>query len=214
VKEQLVNPRIGWGQPPAGWGQPHFPGWAPLVDHGPRPLRAASSVARWWWPTLAVGSFLAVVAYIFGHDDPAPGRSHRGLLTVALAAAVVVLLTLHRRSGPGPLARAVIEYTVVALLTTLLATASAGIDHQAAGPAKPKANAEAAVSDDQPVVIRTGATVIRAVTAAAKAVAGAVRWLVDLWRQADHKTTPANSQAMAIAALSPAPPVLSTWRSL
>jgi hypothetical protein len=214
VKEQLVNPRIGWGQPPAGWGQPHFPGWAPLVDQGPLPLRAASSVARWWWPTLAVGSFLAVVAYIFGHDDPAPGLSHRGLLTVALAAAVVVLLTLHRCSGPGPLARAVIEYTVVALLTTLLATASAGIDHQAAGPAKAKANAEAAVGDDQPVVLRTGATVIRAVTRAAKAVAGAVRWLVDLWRQAEHKTTPASSQAMAIAALSPAPPVLSTWRSL
>jgi hypothetical protein len=67
-----VNPRIGWGQPPAGWGQPPLPGWAPLVDHGPFPLQTARSVGRWWWPTLAVSGFLAVVAYTFGHDHPSP----------------------------------------------------------------------------------------------------------------------------------------------
>jgi hypothetical protein len=124
-----VNPRIGWGQPPPGWGQPHFPGWAPLVDPGSRPLQAARSVGRWLWPALAVSGFLAVVAYTFGHDDPAPGLSHRGLLTVALAAVVVVLLTIHRRNGPRPLARAVIEYAVVALLATLL-TADGAVDPQ------------------------------------------------------------------------------------
>jgi hypothetical protein len=208
-----VNPRIGWGQPPAGWGQPPLPGWAPLVDHGPFPLQTARSVGRWWWPTLAVSGFLAVVAYTFGHDHPSPGLSPRGLLTVALAAAVVIFLTIHRRNGPGPLARAVTEYTVVALLATLLAAAGAGIDQQAAGPAKSKPNAEAAVGDDRPGVLQAGTTVVRAVTRAAKAVAGAVRWLIDLWRQADQQPRPTTSQTMAASPPALPPPVLSTWRS-
>ena len=208
-----MNPRIGWGQPPAGWGHPHLPGWAPLVDHGPFPLQTARSVGRWWWPTVAVSGFLAVVAYTFGHDHPAYGLSHRGLLTVALAAAVVILLTIHRRNGPGPLARAVTEYTVVALLATLLAAAGAGIDQQAAGPATTKPNAEAAVGDDGPAVLRAGAKVVRAVTGAAKAVAGAVRWLIDLWRQADQQPRPTNTQTMAASPPTLPPPVLSIWRS-
>jgi hypothetical protein len=211
MKEHLVNTRNPWGQPPPGWGQPTLPGWAPLVDHGPLPLQTARSVGRWLWPTLAVGGFLAVVAQVLDHD---PGLSHRGLLTVALAAAVVILLTIHRRNGPGPLARAVTEYTVVALLATLLAAAGAGIDQQAAGPAKTTPNAEAAVGDDGPAVLRAGAAVVRAVTGAARAVAGAVRWLVGLWRQADQQPRPTNSQTMAASPpASLPPPVLSTWRS-
>ena len=103
----------GWGSAP-GWDQP-LPGWNPLLDHGPLPLRAAGSVARWWWPTLAVASFLAVVVYVTGHD---PGLSQRGLLTIALAALVVVLLTIHRTAGPSRLARAAAEYTVVAPLVS------------------------------------------------------------------------------------------------
>ena len=209
-----MNPRNGWGQPPAGWGQPHLPGWAPLVDHGPLPLRAANSVARWWWPTAAVSGFVAVVGYALGHDDPAPGLSHRGLLTIALTAVVVVLLTIHRRYGSRSLARAVTEYAVVALLATLLAAAGAGIDQPAAGPAKTKPNAEAAVGDDGPAVLRAGAKVVRAVTGAAKAVAGAVRWLVDLWRHANQQPRPTKSQTMAASLpASLPPPVLSTWRS-
>jgi hypothetical protein len=214
-----MNPRIGWGQP-------HLPGWAPLVDHGPRPLRMASSVARWWWPTVTVGGFLSVVAYTFGHDDPARGLSHRGLLTVVLAAMVVVLLTIHRRLGSRSLARAVTEYAVVALLTALLVAAGVGVDQQPADSTTPtkaghtnvqpdtKAEAEAASADDQPAVLRAGATVVRAATRAAKAVAGAVRWLVDLWRQADHKTQAKNRQAMAAPPRSPTPSALSTWGSL
>jgi hypothetical protein len=126
---------------------------------------------------------------------------------------VVILLTIHRRNGPGPLARAVTEYTVVALLATLLAAAGAGIDQQAAGPAKSKPNAEAAVGDDGPAVLRAGAKVVRAVTRAAKAVAGAVRWLIDLWRQADQQPRPTTSQTMAASPPALPPPVLSTWRS-
>jgi hypothetical protein len=207
-----VNPRIGWGQPSAGWGQPHIPGWAPLVDPGPLPLQAARSFGRWWWLTLAVGGFLAVVVYVADHDHP--GLSQRGLLTIALAAVVVVLLTIHRRRGPGPLARAVTEYTVVALLTTLLAAAAGPVDQQPANRgASPDARAQAAAGDDQPAVLQAGAKVVRAATGAARAVAGAVRWLVDLWRQADQQTQPASGQAMAPSPL-PRHPILSlTWRS-
>jgi hypothetical protein len=68
----------GWGPAP-GWGQP-LPGWSPLIDHHPLPLRAASSVARWWWPILALASFGAVTGFVLGHDHPAPGLSIQGLL--------------------------------------------------------------------------------------------------------------------------------------
>jgi hypothetical protein len=213
-----VNPRIGWSQPPAGWGQPQLPGWAPLVDPGHRPIQAARSLSRWLWPTMAISGFVAVVAYSFAHDDPAPGLSHRGLLMIALAAAVVVLLTIHRRYGPGPLARALAEYAVVAVLAGLLVAAGAAVDQPSAdhatpantGQAKSKPAAppksEAAAGDDRPAVIRVGAKVVRAVT-------GAVGWLVDLWRQADRNTKASDGQAMAVPAHSPAPPVLVLWRS-
>jgi hypothetical protein len=204
-----MNPRIGWGQPPTGWGQPHLPGWAPLVDPGSLPLQAARSVGRWLWPTLAVSSFLAVAAYTFGHDDPTRGLSPRGTLTVALAALVVVLLTIHRRYGPRSLARAVAEYAVVALLTTLLA---------AAGDQKPadrptRVQAQAAAGEDQPALLRAVTTVGRAVTRAARALAGAVRWLVNLWRQADQQAR-RKGEAMAAPPRSPPPSASWTWRSL
>jgi hypothetical protein len=214
-----VRARLGWGQPPTAWPQPHLPGWAPLIDPGPRSLHAARSVGRWFWPTLAVSGFVAVVAYSFAHDDPAPGLSHRGLLTLGLAAAVVALLTVHRRYGPGPLARALAEYTVVAVLVGLLAAGGGGVDQQPADhptpaqadQAKPRSAAtpktEAAASDDRPAVIQAGAQVVRAVS-------GAVGWLVDLWHQADPNTKPTDSQALAVPPLSPAPSVLSLWRCL
>jgi hypothetical protein len=210
-----VNPRIGWGQPPTGWAQPHLPGWAPLVDHGSRPLRGARWLGRWWWPTVTVAGFLAVVVQVLDHDDPAPGLSGPGLVTIALAAAVVALLTVHRRYGPGPLARALAEYTVVALLATLLAAPGVGLDQQPADPGQPtkagqaKPQAEAAAGDDQPAVIRAGAKVVQAVTRAASALGNAVRWLVDLWRQASQEAAAAKGEAMAAPPHSPTPPM---WR--
>jgi hypothetical protein len=167
-------------------------------------------VRRWWWPTVTVGGFLAVVVHVLGHDDRTPTLA--GLLTVALAAAVVVLLTIHRRNGPRPLARAATEYTMVALLAALLA-APGGVDQPPADhPSRAQAQAQAAAGDDQPTVLRAGATVVRALTQAARALAGAVRWLVDLWRQADRKTAPTKSEAMAASPLSPPPSVSSIWR--
>jgi hypothetical protein len=179
----------GWGPAP-GWDQP-LPGWNPLLDHGPLPARMARSVARWWWPTLAVTGFLAVAVYVTDHD---PGLSQRSLLTITLAALVVVLLTIHRTAGPRALARATAEYTVVALLAAMLALAG-DVDQQpatpsATGKAKQATSATPHVDagDDRPGVIRVAAGVVRAVATAIRAVTGAARWVADLWRQADAKT--------------------------
>jgi hypothetical protein len=119
-----VRTRNGWGQATA-WDTP---GWAPLVDPGPVPFQTVHSVGRWLWFTAAVSGFLLVTAFAVTHDDPTPGLSTRGLLTITLAAAVVILLTLHRRYGPRPLARAMAEYALVFLLATLIATTGISLD--------------------------------------------------------------------------------------
>jgi hypothetical protein len=148
-----VNPRIGWSQPPPGWDAP---GWAPLVDPGPRSFQAARTIGRWSWPTMAVGGFLAVTGFVLRHDDPAPGLSGRGLLTVALAAAVVALLTLHRRYGPRPLGRALAEYAVVFALAVLVATTGVPLDQPPAINNKPAHSKQAsAVPDQRPALVKT-----------------------------------------------------------
>ena len=208
-----ANTVPSWGPAP-GWDQP-LPGWTPLLDHGPLPLRAAGSVARWWWPTLAVASFLAVAVYVTGHD---PSLSQRGLLTIALAALVVVLLTIHRTAGPSRLARAAAEYTAVALLAALLTLTAAGNQPPATPAAKGDANqaatASADASQDRPWVLRVAAGVIRAVTKAIRAVTGAARWVADLWRQADAKTDhPSRSPSTTTPkaeAMAPSPALAST----
>jgi hypothetical protein len=211
----------GWASTP-GWEQP-LPGWNPLVDHGPPSLRVAGSVARWWWPTLAVTSFLAVVAYVTGHD---PGPSNRGLLTIALAALIIVLLTIHRAAGPRPLARAAAEYTAVALLAGLL-TLAGGVQPSSTNPATPAAKPKAEHTDTPPVdagqdrrpgVLRVAAGVARAVTTAIQAITGAAGWVASLWRQADAKAdhpnrSPSTNPTGAAMPVSPAPPV-STRRLL
>ena len=143
-----MQPRSSWSQPPPGWGQPHLSGWTPLVDPGP--LQAVRSITRWLWPTLAVGGFLAVTSFVLTHDDPTPGLSIRGLATVTLAAAVVGLLTLHRRYGPRPLARAFGEYAVVFLLAALVATT--GVPLHQPPPAGPQR--ASAASDQRPALVK------------------------------------------------------------
>jgi hypothetical protein len=180
-----VNPRIGWSQPPPGWGQHHLPGWAPLVDAGPGPLHPARSVRRWLWPTVAVTGFLALTGFVLGHDDPNPGLSVRGLLTIALAAVVVILLTIHRRSGPGPLARALVEYAVVFFLAVLLATTGLNVDQPPAG-----AEQASAARDQRPALVKT--------------LDGFGDWLSE-WRAWVRKET--NRRAQSSSASSPAPPL-------
>jgi hypothetical protein len=205
-----VNPRIGWGQPPATW---QTPGWAPLVDPDPRSLQVTRSLGRWWWPILAVGGFLAVLVQVFDHDHSPSGLSPRGLLTVALAAALAILLTIHRRHGPGPLARAVAEYTVVALLAGLLATTGVGVDQPAADQAASgQTRTQAAAGDDQPAVIRAVTKVLRAGANVVRAITGAARWVVDLWHRADQEAT-AKGESMATPPQSPTSSAPSIRRS-
>jgi hypothetical protein len=223
------RPAAGWGYTP-GWTQ-QFPGWDPLPDPGLLPLRAARSLARWWWPISAIVGFLLLVGYVLGHDAPGPGLSNRGWLTVVLAAVVVATLSVRRTRGIGraPLARAVAEYAVVALLAMLLATAGTGpqpaqAPEDAAGaqpsteqpaqrpqPAGPdrrqpaeRANAGAA-ADRRPGIVRV--------------VTGVWGWLAELWHTAgelaDRRTNPTSTTTPEPSARAqPAPASApSTWRS-
>ena len=208
-----ANTVPSWGPAP-GLDQPH-PGWTPLLDHAPLPLRAAGSVARWWWPTLAVAGFLAVAVYVTGHD---PSLSQRGLVTIALAALVVVLLTIHRTAGPRRLARATAEYTAVALLAALLTLTAASTQQLATPTAKGDANHAATTSadanQDRPWALRVATGVIRAITKTIQAVTGAASWVADLWRQADATTdhssrSPSTTRPMA-GAMAPSPALAST----
>jgi hypothetical protein len=182
VKEQLVHSRIGWGQPPAGWGQPNLPGWATLVDPGPTPLHAARSVGRWLWPTLSVTGFLTLAGFALRHDDPTPGLSVRGLVTIALAGLVVILLTIRRAAGPGPLTRALVEYAVVFLLAVLVATAGVPVDQPAATGSK------TAAADQRPALVKT--------------LDGFRDWLSE-WRDWAHREGDRRSRSSAITAPSP-----------
>jgi hypothetical protein len=168
------------------------------MDPGPFPFQAARSVGRWLWPTLAVGGFLVVTGFVLGHDDPAPGLSGRGLATVALAAAVVVLLTLHRRYGPRPLARALTEYAVVFALAVLVATTGIPLDQ----PAAPTGQAST-VGDQRPALVKT--------------IDHFTDWLSE-WRawarsQRDHRPHPEPTGEATAGAL-PSPPLSarSIWR--
>jgi hypothetical protein len=193
--------RPGWGPAP-GWGEPT--GWSPLIDHGPLPLRAATSVARWWWPTLAIAGFLALAGFVLGHDDPAPGLSQPGLVTIALAAAVVTLLTIHRTAGPGPLTRAMAEYTVVALLAALLATTGIDTDQPPADGTQ-----ASAAPDRRPALVKT--------------LDGFRDWLAGWWQWADQEydrrtrppsTTTQEPKGEAMAPSPAPPPSTSTRRPL
>jgi hypothetical protein len=186
-----VNPRNGWSQPPAAWSQPtHMPGWAPLVDPGPAPLHPARSVRRWLWPTVAVTGFLTVTGFVLGHDDPHPGLSRRGLLTIALATVVVVLLTIRRTAGPGPLTRALFEYAVVFLLAVLLATTGLNASQPPAG-----AEQASAAADQRPALVKT--------------IDGFWDWLSE-WRAWVHKET--DRRAQSASATSPPPPLPASTR--
>ena len=170
-----MNPRSRWSQTPASWDAP---GWAPLVDHGPLPLQTARTVSRWLWPTLSVAGFLVVTGFVYRHDDPTPGLSLRGLCTIALAAAVVVLLTVRRTAGPGPLARALFEYAVVFLLAVLIATTGVALDQPPATDGK----TTSAARDQRPALV--------------KAIDGFQDWLSQ-WRDWARKETDRRPQSSA-----------------
>jgi hypothetical protein len=163
------------GGPPPRWSIP--PGWGQPLDDLLL-LHAAGPIGHWLWPTVSVAGFLLVTAFTLAHDDPAPGLSGRGLLTITLAAAVVILLTIRRAAGPRPLARALAEYTVVFLLAVLVATTGVDLDQA------PAAGRRASAAPDQrPALVKT-------IDRSWDRLAGAWDWLAELWRRADHQTSP------------------------
>jgi hypothetical protein len=174
----------GWDQAP-GWGLPA------AVD--PLPLRAAGSLGRWLWPTSAVAGYLVVVGYVLGHDDPRPGLSDRGWLVLVLAAVLVVVLTARRRHGPGPLARTLAEYALVALLAVLLITTGASQQpaqqvEDRAGRRQPSTERPADRRPDQ----HTDASAERR-SGIVRVLAGVRDWLAELSREAHqqaHQRTP------------------------
>ena len=131
--------------------------------------------------------FLALTGFVIAYDDPKPGLSQRGLLTIALAAGVVVLLTIRRTAGPGPLARALVEYTVVFLLAVLVATTGIPVDQPTAASRQASATA-----DQRPALVKT--------------IDGFRDWLGE-WRTWARKETdrrpPSSSATTPAPALSP-----------
>jgi peptidoglycan/LPS O-acetylase OafA/YrhL len=144
-----------------------IPGWELPFPSMPYPGQYTERTRWLWLVPLAVG-FVAVLGWVLAHD-PGPGLalSDRGWLTIIAAAAVVLLLALHRNDGWGRLLRAIAEYTVVAILAALLATSGSS-----RAPATPDAHTQAATC---PSVLQTRA------------------WLTCLWHQAS-KTAKANQQ--------------------
>jgi hypothetical protein len=140
---------------------------------------------------MAVGGFLLVTGFVVAHDDPSPGLSVRGLVTITLAAAVVVLLTIRRSAGPGPLARAMAEYAVVFLLAVLIATTGISV-HQPPAAGGKTANV---APDQRPALVKT--------------IDGFRDWLSE-WRTWADKQTDRHGQA----APTPAPGLSPSTRRL
>jgi hypothetical protein len=160
-----------------------LPGWGPLTEP-PRRLHPAGAVLRWWWPTTTVAGFLGLVAVVGDRDHPAPGLSMRGLVILILAAAALTILTIRRRFGPWALTRALAEYAVLVLLVALLATPTPE-QTPATSTRSPAAKQQAAKQGT--ASLPPG---ISQIVGAGRRLANAGHWLLDLWRRADHQTTP------------------------
>ena len=65
---------------------------------------------------------------------------------------MVILLTIRRTAGPGPLTRALFEYTVVFLLAVLVATTGVPLDHPTTANGGPQASA---AHDQRPALVKT-----------------------------------------------------------
>jgi hypothetical protein len=107
-------------------------------------------------------------------------------------------LTLHRRYGSRPLARALFEYAVVFLLAVLVATTGVPLDQ----PAAPTTQAST-VADQRPALIKT--------------IDSFTDWLSEwrAWAHTQHdRRRPPEPKGEATAGASPSPTstALPTWR--
>ena len=93
---------------------------------------------------------------------------------------MVILLTVRRTAGPGPLARALFEYAVVFLLAVLVATTGVDVDQAPTG-------GKRAAVDQRPALVKT--------------IDGFGDWLSQ-WRDWARKETDRRAQS---SATTPAP---------
>jgi hypothetical protein len=182
--------------------EPMLPGWTPIQQ--PAPRASGGEVRRWLWPATALATFATVVAYVLA-TSPGPGISNRGLITLVLAAIVLVVLTLRRRWGLRVMAGTLAEYAAVATLAALLVIAAPSPADQ---PTRANRPAQAERAATLPPVIREAV--------------GAWNWLAEQWRRADPdagRTPPPSTtrpttkgKAMAAPPRTPTPPGPSFWR--
>ena len=86
--------------------------------------------------------------------SPRSGLSPRGLLTVALAAVVAILLTFQRRHGPGPAGPGGGRVHGRSPVAGLLAATVVAVDQPRTTRLSGQTRTQAAASDDLPAVIR------------------------------------------------------------
>jgi hypothetical protein len=165
---------------------PIAPGWGMGMLHPvmQRPGRLVDRT-RWLWLVPLVGSFLAVIGWVAGHD-PGPGLAltNRGWLTIVAAAVVLLLITVHRGDGFGHLLRMLAEYAVVFALAVLVTIAASTAQSPAEIQARAQAQAQARAAEAQ----------ARA-AGACPSVVHVRAWLSCLWHQAGEaaKTTPSTT---------------------
>ncbi len=97
--------------------------WPPMTDRSRGGARRGRGRGRGAWLITLLAGFGVAVGWV-EEGDPGPGLSlsDRGLLVVALAAVVALVLAAHHSGGAKHLLRTVAEFAVVAVLAVLLAT--------------------------------------------------------------------------------------------
>ena len=113
---------------------------------------------------------------------------------------MVILLTIRRAAGPGPLTRAVFEYAVVFLLAVLIATTGIPVDQPPAATTKQAG----VVSDQRPALVKT--------------IDSFRDWLSEwrAWARTQRHRGPGpepTGEATAVPPRSATPSALPTWRS-
>jgi hypothetical protein len=99
---------------------------------------------------------------------------------------VVVVLTARRRHGPGPLARTLAEYALVALLAVLLATAGTGQTPAQHAEDRARRQPSAERPADRPPAERADAGADRR-PGIVRLVTGVRDWLAEQWDTANQQ---------------------------
>jgi hypothetical protein len=148
--------------------------WSPFGQYAQLPRPKPRAQTRWLWAVPIIAGALTVTGWVLSHDQ-APGLalSRRSWITITAGATVAILLGAHRRHGGGRQAlRVALEYSAVALLVFLVATA---------GPPVPTAHSPAKPSAHQ--------TRAETIAGACPPINRPVAWASCVWAEASKPTT-------------------------